>query len=141
MGLALYNIYASYAREKGVAFPSQEKIAKTLKISIPTLIKYNKILEENGLIKVEKRKGRKKNVVLYLDPEVVREAKELGLNLSKICENALKDPIKKLKDKDCNNMAGPGGFEPPTCGLGGRRAILATLRAHLCIVSYGNTVT
>jgi len=24
---------------------------------------------------------------LYLDPEVVKEAKELGLNLSKVCEN------------------------------------------------------
>jgi len=58
VGLALYNIYASYAREKGLAFPSQKKIAKTLKISVPTLIKYNKILEENGLIKVERRKGR-----------------------------------------------------------------------------------
>jgi DNA-binding transcriptional regulator YhcF (GntR family) len=64
--LALYNVYASYAREKGVAFPSQEKIAKTLGISIPTLIKYNKILEENGLIKIERRRKVGKTNIIYL---------------------------------------------------------------------------
>ena len=41
-------------------------------------------------------KGKKKNVMLYLDPEVVRKAKELGLNLSKVCENALKEAIRRL---------------------------------------------
>jgi DNA-binding MarR family transcriptional regulator len=66
VGLALYNVYASYAREKGVAFPSQEKIAKTLGISIPTLIKYNKILEENGLIKIERRRKVGKTNIIYL---------------------------------------------------------------------------
>ncbi|RLE60923.1 MAG: hypothetical protein DRN53_05790 [Thermoprotei archaeon] len=40
-------------------------------------------------------KGGKKNVVLYLDPEVVREAKELGLNLSKVCEKCAKRGYKK----------------------------------------------
>ena len=52
-------------------------------------------------------------------------------NIGKKAKGALKDVIKRLKGKDYNNVAGPGGFEPPTCGLGGRRAILATLRAHL----------
>ena len=66
IGLALYNIYASYAREKGKAFPSQKTIAKTLNISVPTLIKYNRILEENGLIKIERRKREGKTNIVYL---------------------------------------------------------------------------
>ena len=71
------------------------------------------------------RKGKKKNVVIYLDPEVVKEAKELGLNISKICENALKEAVRRLKGEysqnnlnsqksdDCESVETPGvGFEP-----------------------------
>jgi hypothetical protein len=65
------------------------------------------------------RKGRKKNVVLYLDPEVVREAKELGLNISKVCENALKEAVRRLKGEDCE-VVRPPGFEPGFCGVEGR---------------------
>ena len=32
-------------------------------------------------------------------------------------------------------VAGPGGFEPPTTGLGGRRSVLAELRALGCLGS------
>ena len=42
--------------------------------------------------------GRKIRVNLYLDEAVVKEAKELGLNLSKYCENALRTAIRKLKE-------------------------------------------
>ncbi len=41
--------------------------------------------------------GKKIRVNLYLDEAVVKEARELGLNISKYCENALKEAIKKLK--------------------------------------------
>ena len=58
-------------------------------------------------------------MVLYLDPEVVREAKELGLNLPKVCEKALKDAIKRLKGEDCEVVRRPG-FEPGITGSGGR---------------------
>jgi len=61
IGLALYNAYASYSRNEGKCFPSQGLIVKKLKISIPTIIKYNKILEQNGLIKIES--GKKKGIV------------------------------------------------------------------------------
>jgi hypothetical protein len=69
----------------------------------------------------------KKSVVVYLDPKVVAEARELGLNISKICENALKEAIKRLKDQDSKNdlnfncVAGPLGFEPRISGSAGQR--------------------
>ena len=67
IGLALYNVYASYAREKGKAFPSQKTIAKKLGISLKTVRKYNKILEENNLIKIESgKKSGKPNIVILL---------------------------------------------------------------------------
>ena len=50
------------------------------------------------------RAGRKKNVVIYLDPEVVKEAKDLGLNISKISENALKEAIRRLKGENNKNI-------------------------------------
>lgn len=88
------------------------------------------------------RKGRKKNVVIYLDPEVVKEAKELGLNISKICENVLKEYIRKLtgsnqKNEIENNSIGNRdclvdgeGFEPSTSAMPTPRSYQADLPAH-----------
>jgi DNA-binding transcriptional regulator YhcF (GntR family) len=74
IGLALYNAYSSYARDKGVAFPSQRTLAEKLGLSIKTIIKYNRILEANGLIKIEKRKGKgKTNLVTLLKVENVNQ--------------------------------------------------------------------
>jgi post-segregation antitoxin (ccd killing protein) len=42
---------------------------------------------------------KKMTTSIYLDGEVFREAKDLGLNISKISENALKDAIARLKGK------------------------------------------
>ena len=76
IGLALYNAYASHAREKGIVFPFQKKIAEKLRISVKTIIKYNRILEENGLIKIESRRGKgKTNLVTLLKVENVKEGK------------------------------------------------------------------
>jgi DNA-binding MarR family transcriptional regulator len=67
IGLALYNVYASYAREKGKAFPSQRTIAEKLGISLKTVRKYNKVLEKHNLIKVESgRKRGRPNIVILL---------------------------------------------------------------------------
>ncbi|MEM3712623.1 MAG: type II toxin-antitoxin system CcdA family antitoxin [Thermoproteota archaeon] len=46
------------------------------------------------------KKCRKKNVVIYLDSEIVKEAKELGLSISKISENALKEIINRIRNED-----------------------------------------
>jgi post-segregation antitoxin (ccd killing protein) len=43
--------------------------------------------------------GKKGKVTLYIDNQVVRNAKEAGLNLSKISENALKEATIRLKGK------------------------------------------
>jgi len=45
--------------------------------------------------------GKKGKVTLYMDLEIVREAKDLGLNVAKIAENALKEAIRRLKGEDC----------------------------------------
>jgi biotin operon repressor len=72
IGLALYNAYSSYARDKGVAFPSQRTLAEKLGLSIKTIIKYNRILETNGLIKIERKKGKgKTNLITLLKVENV----------------------------------------------------------------------
>lgn len=42
----------------------------------------------------------RKTVIVILPPELVLKGKELGLNLSRICENALKESIKCLKSAD-----------------------------------------
>jgi DNA-binding transcriptional regulator YhcF (GntR family) len=74
IGLALYNAYSSYARDKGVAFPSQRTLAEKLGLSIKTIIKYNRVLEANGLIKIERKKGKgKTNLVTLLKVENVNQ--------------------------------------------------------------------
>ena len=56
------------------------------------------------------RRGKKKNVMVYLDPKVVEEARELGLNISKVCENALKEAIRRLKGEPYGKNPGSNPF-------------------------------
>jgi DNA-binding transcriptional regulator YhcF (GntR family) len=105
IGLALYNAYSSYARDKGVAFPSQRTLAERLRVSIKTIIKYNRILEANGLIKIERRKGRS-NLVTLLKVEGMKQVqtpsvagsegvlKEVQTKENNIKENILKENTK-----------------------------------------------
>jgi DNA-binding MarR family transcriptional regulator len=110
IGLALYNAYASYARNKGSAFPSQKTIAKKLRISCQTISKYNKILVENKLIKIESGKGKgKTNIVILLEVKGSKEVtmgwqpifqggrKEVSTNENNINENKLKNILMKIK--------------------------------------------
>lgn len=41
--------------------------------------------------------GSKVSTCLYLNQEIVRTAKQVGLNISKVSENALLDAIRRLK--------------------------------------------
>lgn len=41
--------------------------------------------------------GKKSKVTLYMDKKVVEKAKNIGLNLSKVCENALIRAIEALE--------------------------------------------
>ena len=67
--------------------------------------------------------GKKTYVTIYVDEEVVKKAKELGFNISKLCENAMKQAIKRMEGSNCQREGmetvgchegvGPGsGFEP-----------------------------
>jgi hypothetical protein len=77
---------------------------------------------------VHKHPNRKRRTVsLTLNPEVVREAKQLGANLSRVCEDALKSFISRNNPENrpigdclapydnpmCAKTVAPGkGFEP-----------------------------
>jgi len=41
--------------------------------------------------------GKKVRTNLYIDSDILKEAQELGLNISKTCENALKLAIEQLR--------------------------------------------
>lgn len=43
--------------------------------------------------------AKKVTTSIYLDKKVFRDAKDLGLNISKVAENALKEAIARLKGK------------------------------------------
>ena len=69
-------------------------------------------------------------MVITLDPEIVEKAKKLGLNISKVCENALVQTLNSLETvfgERGGNLGTVGsrlepraGFEPATRGLRGR---------------------
>ena len=40
--------------------------------------------------------GKKVRTNIYVDSEILKEAQEIGLNVSKTCENALKKAIERL---------------------------------------------
>lgn len=130
IGLALYNAYSSYARDKGVAFPSQKTLAEKLGLSIKTIIKYNRILEANGLIKIERRKGKgKTNLVTLLkivnvnqvqthpvidSVKVVKEVqtKENNMKENTIEVDDIKSSIKEVFDYFRSRVKAVKGFDP-----------------------------
>ncbi len=72
--------------------------------------------------------SKKRNVVLYLDEELVEKTRELGFNLSKTFENHLKTLLNQFQNIYCqnnygNNMIGsPGEIRTPVSGSRARDA-------------------
>ena len=91
--------------------------------------------------------GKKRMTSIRIDGEIIDRAKEIGLNISKTCENALKDAIEALeqrKTKTTTNegytdarsasqqhrMVGRAGFEPATFCTSSRCPNRTRLPAH-----------
>ena len=82
------------------------------------------------------------NTTIYLSSELTKLAHEMGLNISKTCENALKQAINKLQGIDAENNSGErylglnrtmvdgAGFEPAASTMPTWRSYQADLPAH-----------
>ena len=51
----------------------------------------------------------KVRTTLYLDKQIVKKAKEMGLNISKTCENCLKQTIVRIETPNMQNINQKGG--------------------------------
>ena len=75
-----------------------------------------------------------KKTTVKVDKKLVQEAHDLGLNVSKVCENSLKQAIEQMRElygKNKARLVRPPGFEP---GLSAREAGVldqARLRPHI----------
>ena len=72
------------------------------------------------------------NTTIELKPELANLAYEMGLNPSKICENALKQAINRLQGLNVQNitMVDGTGFEPATSTMPTWRSYQADLPAQ-----------
>ena len=85
---------------------------------------------------------KKTYATIYVDEDVIRKAKEIGLNISKTCENALKEAIRRLKGSNANINCGNSrfgssehvvdgaGFEPAASAMPTLRSFQADLPAQ-----------
>ncbi len=68
----------------------------------------------------------KRNVVLYLDAELVRKTRELGFNLSRTVENHLKQLVNRFQSVSSLKTCEKCGFGSP----GEIRTLVSGSRAH-----------
>ena len=94
-----------------------------------------------------KIKGKKATVSITLPPELVKKAREYGLNISKISENALKNYIERLEGVKTETNGGSrflgeasftkegsvdgAGFEPAASTMPTWRSFQADLPAQI----------
>ena len=75
------------------------------------------------------------STAIELNPELANLAYEMGLNASKICENALKLAIRRLQGLNQNVLlVDEAGFEPATSTMPTWRSYQADLLAHLLVL-------
>jgi hypothetical protein len=73
---------------------------------------------------------------IELNPELANLAMEIGLNVQKICENALKSAIAKLQGSNVKSlMVDEAGFEPATSTMPTWRSYQADLLAQIADLS------
>ena len=59
---------------------------------------------------------RRVRMSITLPPELVKKAKELGLNISRIAENALREYIRRLEGSNCEKGGNLGTVGSGWCG-------------------------
>ena len=76
--------------------------------------------------------GKKDYATIYVDPEVIKKAKELGLNISKTCENALKEAIRRLEGSNSQSSleTGSGSSQKNDGLVGPERFELSAFGSH-----------
>jgi hypothetical protein len=76
------------------------------------------------------------NTIIEINPELANLACEIGLNPSKICENAIKLAISRLQGINTNKSLVDGpGFEPGTSTMPTWRSCQTDLPAQICPAS------
>ncbi len=72
------------------------------------------------------------NTIVELNPELTNLATEIGLNVQKVCENALKLAIRRLQGlNDSSKLVDEAGFEPATSTMPTWRSYQADLSAQI----------
>ena len=66
--------------------------------------------------------AHKRNVVLYLDSDLVKQSRDLGFNLSKTCENHLKYMVRLLVKSNPYGDGSPGEIRTLVSGSRTRHA-------------------
>ena len=74
--------------------------------------------------------SNKTKLTLWVDKNVIAEAKEMGLNLSAFLGLKLREYLALVKINFKEELTDPPGFEPGIYGLEGRRSIHAEPRAR-----------
>jgi hypothetical protein len=118
-GFAIYSIYICLVnKDTGYAFPSLNRLSKFLQKDKKTVIKYNRLLEQHGLITIERIQSPNGdftsnryyiNDVMNLPPDLARRYDEIRL--------VEKDPFTHSLESDAQGGGGmiplPSGMIPP----------------------------